>query len=649
MARDARHPLGDNDSVKPRLVPVQEGLYDPQYEHASCGVGVVANISGQRSHRILEQGLEILLNLAHRGACGCDPNTGDGAGLIIQTPHQFLSRQCQAVGITLPAPGEYAVGMFFLPPDPEQRHRCEALVQRVVEEEGQRFLGWRDVPVDDSEIGYIARQSQPCIRQAFIARGPHVLDEANLERKLYVIRRVIDRAVNQMSPEVRAHFYVASLSSNRIVYKGLLIGTQLRGFYPDLSDPSMASAFALVHARFSTNTLGSWRLAHPYRFILHNGEINTLRGNINWMTARQAMFASPLFGDDMQKLFPILTPGASDTAIFDNALELLLSTGRSLPHALRMMIPEATGERIEMSQEGRDFYSYHSGLMEPWDGPALIAATDGTRICVVLDRNGLRPFRYLVTSDGLLVMASESGVLDVPPEKVLYKNRMQPGRMFLLDTSQGRIIEDEEIKSDLLRRRPFGQWLAENRVTMDQLPAPALIHQTDQATLRMRQRAFGYTLEDLNWIMEPIAIAGQEPVGSMGSDIPLAVLSDKPQLLFNYFRQLFAQVSNPPLDAIREELVTSLESLLGSEQNLFEETPLHCRQLKLTSPLLTNEELEKIRALSLDGLKSATLSTLFDVEGVPGSLRRALDQLCRQASEAIHAGYGILILSLIHI
>ena len=621
------------------------GLYDPRFERDACGVGIAANISGQKSHAILEDGLRILVNLAHRGACGCDPATGDGAGVLLQIPHGFLERECAGLGISLPALGEYGVGMVFLPQDSRRRQECEAIVERVVAEEGQRLLGWRDVPVDDSEIGYIARESQPFIRQVFIARGPQIQDEAQFERKLYVIRKVVERAVEGLDDEARQYFYVPSLSGNRIVYKGLLMGTQLQGFYPDLSDPAVASAFAMVHARFSTNTLGSWRLAHPYRLICHNGEINTLRGNINWMTARQAMFSSPTFDDDMAKLFPIITPGASDTASFDNALELLLATGRSLPHALMMMIPEATGEHVEISREKRDFYEYHSSLMEPWDGPALIAATDGTRIGVVLDRNGLRPCRYLVTTDGLLVMASETGVLDVPPEKVRFKARIRPGRMFLLDTDEARIIEDAELKATLSGRRPYGQWLAENRVTLDQLPEPPVVGGPDPETLMKRQRAFGYTSEDLQLLMEPMAVSGQEPVGSMGSDTPLAVLSGRPHLLFNYFKQLFAQVSNPPLDAIREELVTSLEAFIGSEQNLFDETPRHCHQLRLKQPVLTNVELEKIRNISHGDIRATTCSTLFDAQGGPGSLEQALERLCRQASEAVAAGVSIIVLS----
>jgi glutamate synthase domain-containing protein 2/glutamate synthase domain-containing protein 1/glutamate synthase domain-containing protein 3 len=627
------------------LSQCKHGLYDPRYERDACGVGLVANISGKKSHDILEKGMEILVNLSHRGACGCDPLTGDGAGILIQIPHQFLKQQCADIGINLPGQGEYGVGMVFLPSDLGQRQTCEALVQQVIEDEGQGFLGWRDVPGNNAEIGYIARDSQPSIRQVFIARGSQVHDEAHFERKLYVIRKVIERALGQRNDDLGEHFYIASLSCNRVVYKGLLLGTQIKGFYPDLSDPAMSSAFAMVHARFSTNTLGSWKLAHPYRLVCHNGEINTVRGNINWMTARQAMFSSDQFGDDMEKLFPIITPGASDTAAFDNTLELLLATGRSLPHALMMMIPEATGEQVEVSQDKRDFYEYHSSMMEPWDGPALIAATDGTRIGVVLDRNGLRPFRYVVTKSDLLVMASEVGVLDIPPEEIRIKERIHPGRMFLLDTNEARIIDDQELKADLSRRQPYGRWLADNKITLDELPEPKDVKKLVPETLDKLQRTFGYTIEDLQILMEPMAVGGTEAIGSMGNDTPLAVLSGGPQLLFSYFKQLFAQVSNPPLDAIREELVTSLEAFIGSEQNLFSETPEHSHQLKLKQPILSNAELEKVRNISVGKMMASTCSTLFDIQEYEGSLELAVDKLCRQVSAAVEAGSTIIILS----
>ena len=634
----------------------QRGLYRPEFEHDGCGVGVVANIKGVRSHDIVEKGLEVLVNLAHRGASGSDPLTGDGAGILLQMPDAFLRQEAAKLHIELPAPGDYGVGTVFLPQDPRAQAQCQRIFEEVVQEEGQRLLGWRDVPLDDGGIGQVARQVQPRIRQIFVARGPDMADQEQLERKLYVIRKVVERRVAESGIEQAEDFYVACLSANRVVYKGLLMGTQLQGFYLDLQDPALVSSFALVHSRFSTNTLGSWKLAHPYRHICHNGEINTLRGNINWMVARQGSMASPLFGDDLPKLFPIITPGASDTASLDNAIEFLLHTGRSLPHVMMMLIPEAWGPGVQMSQEKRDFYEYHSCLMEPWDGPALIAFTDGTRLGAVLDRNGLRPFRYLVTRDDLLVMASEVGVLDIPPEDVLFKARIQPGRMFLVDPEQGGIVEDDAIKEGLARSHPYGAWLQEHRIALHAAPpsdgkkagswkdtAQGKGRQDDG--LASRQRGFGYTQEELDYLLEPMAVTGAEPVGSMGNDTPLAVLSERPQLLFNYFKQLFAQVSNPPLDAIREELVTSLTTWLGPQQNIFEETPQHASLLRLDSPVLTDAELEQVRGVSHGTLRAVTLSTLLDVTAGDGELSRALERLCREASQAIQDGYTILILS----
>ena len=633
------------DSIRlPRLV--KQGLYDPQFEHDSCGVGVVANIKGVKSHDMIEKGLQVLINLGHRGACGADPKTGDGAGILIQMPHEFFEKECAKLGIDLPPPGEYGVGMVFLPQDPSQRKECERIFEVIVEEEGQRFLGWRDTPVDDTNIGIHSRDMQPHIRQIFVGAGPDITDEAHLGRKLYVIRRRVEKAVNDSGIEDSEDFYIPSLFTNRIVYKGLLMADQISSFYLDLQDPDMVTYFAMVHSRFSTNTLGFWKLAHPYRFLLHNGEINTLRGNINWMAAREAMFSSPLFGDDMKKLFPIIAdPRQSDTASIDNALELLLATGRSLPHCMMMLVPEAWGGHIEMDQAKESFYEYHSCLMEPWDGPALLAFTDGVRVGAILDRNGLRPFRYLVTTDDMLVMASEVGVLDIPPEDILFKSRLQPGRMFFVDPTQGRIIGDEEIKKELSGNRPYGEWLEENRVTLEQLAEPERVSGVDYDTLLERQQVFGYTLEDLRMIMEPMSETGSEPVGSMGNDAPLAVLSDRPQLVFSYFKQLFAQVSNPPLDAIREELVTSTESFIGSEGNLFEETPEHCHQLKLKEPIVTNYELEKIRNINAGNIRSITLPALFPVDEGPGAMERALDELCRNVSKAIEDEFSIIILS----
>ena len=576
--------------------PAKQGLYDPWFEHDACGVGLVANIDGTKSHTVITQGLEVLINLGHRGACGADPETGDGAGVLMQMPHEFFVEQCAGLSIPLGAYGTYGVGMVFLPQDPEQRQTCERTIEQVVKREGQTLLGWRDVPVSPAAIGTLAARVQPVIRQFFVGRDDRLADQISFELKLYVTRKQIEKAVSGSGIRDEDDFYICSLSSNRIVYKGLIMAQQLEHFYHDLHDQAIATSFVLVHSRFSTNTLGSWRLAHPYRFIIHNGEINTLRGNINWMAARQSMFSSPLLGDDIAKLQPIITLGQSDTATLDNALELLLASGRSLPHAMMMTIPEAWGNHIPMDQAKKDFYEYHSCMIEPWDGPALVIGTDGTKVCAVLDRNGLRPCRYLVTTDDLLVMASETGVLDVPPERVRYKERIYPGRMFMLDTEQRRIVGDTELKADLSKRRPYGGWLKKNLVALEDLPEPTTVHGPDFDTLLERQTAFGYSLEDLRIIMEPMALNGAEPIGSMGNDAPLAVLSDQRPLLFNYFKQLFAQVSNPPLDAIREELVTSLVANIGSEQNLFEETPEHCHQLKLREPILTNRQLEQIAA-----------------------------------------------------
>jgi glutamate synthase (NADPH/NADH) large chain len=642
-----------NEKSQRRYIPhfEKQGLYDPQTEHDACGVGLVASVKGERSHKIIEQGLEVLINLGHRGACGADPKTGDGAGIMVQMPHEFFREQVSQLGFDLPHAGEYAVGMTFLPQTRNDRLRCENIIRETVEAEGLTFLGWRDVPVNPGAIGTMARHVMPEIRQFFVKRPDHMPNaERRFELKLYVVRKLIEKAVANSDIDEKADFYICSLSSRTLVYKGLLIADQIAPFYHDLLHQSMASAFALVHSRYSTNTLGSWRLAHPYRYVVHNGEINTLRGNINWMAARESMFSSPELGADVKKLLPIIPPGGpavqSDTASFDNALELLLATGRSLPHSLLMLIPEAWGDHIPMDPpEKRDFYEYHSTLMEPWDGPALIVGTDGAQVCAILDRNGLRPCRYLVTTDGLLVMASETGVLDVPPEKVLFKRRIQPGRMFLLDTKQGRLIDDAEIKAELCSRRPYGEWLRQNRVTLEELPEPPFVHEPNHETVLERQKAFGYTMEEIRMLIEPMATNGQDPVGSMGNDAPLAVLSDTNPLLFNYFRQLFAQVSNPPLDAIREELVTSLETFIGSEQNLFEETPEHCHQLKLKEPFLTNRELEKIRHIENGRLRAKTISTLFEPGRGRGALKEAMDRVRAEASKAVAEGYTILVLS----
>ena len=625
-------------------LPPAQGLYDPAHEHDACGIGFVASISGQKSHEIIKKGIQVLLNLAHRGACGCDPETGDGAGVLIQIPHKFFARECEKLGFTLPKPGTYGVGMTFLPVEKHQRLTCEGILERIIKEEGLSLLGWRDTPVYASAIGRVARASQPYIQQIFVGRAQG-LDEDAFERKLYVVRKRAENEIRESGIEDAEMFYIPSLSCRTIVYKGLLLAQQITNFYRELSDPDVVSALCLVHQRFSTNTFPSWQRAHPYRYIAHNGEINTLRGNVNWMYARQSLLSTPLFGDDIKKLHPIITPDGSDSANFDNAVELLLQAGRSLPHVMAMLIPEAWSGNPHMKPEKRAFYEYHACVMEPWDGPAAIAFTDGRVIGATLDRNGLRPGRYVVTHDGLVVMASEAGVLDVAPEQVKRKGRLQRGKMFLVDTIEGRIISDKEIKQKLASRHPYAEWLKENQITIDQLPEPSRMHYPDAETLLRRQRAFGYSDEDLRMILTPMATKGEEPVGSMGTDTPLACLSDKPQSLFNYFKQLFAQVTNPPIDPIREEMVMSLISYIGSERNILEEAPENCHMLKLAHPLLTNRELEKLRRVSNRDLLATTLPALFRAKEGEAGLKRALDELCQRASLAVKAGYSLMILS----
>jgi len=625
-------------------LPSPQGLYDSSLERDACGIGFVANIRGYKSHEIILKGIEILVNLTHRGACGCDPETGDGAGVLIQIPHAFFSRECEALGFSLPEEGSYGVGMLFLPIDRLDRFRIKGILQRTVEEEGLSVLGWRQTPVDDSAIGRLARASQPYIEQLFIARAPGQSPE-EFERKLYVVRRRAENEVGASDIAGKRFFYVPSLSSRTIVYKGLLLAPQIPQFYRDLSDPAAVSALCLVHQRFSTNTFPTWHLAHPFRYLCHNGEINTLKGNVNWMHARQKILASELFGADLAKLFPVVVPGGSDSAMLDNAVELLYLAGRSLPHVMAMLVPEAWDHDTAMSPQKRAFYEYHASLMEPWDGPAAIAFTDGRLIGATLDRNGLRPARYLVTHDDLLVMSSETGVLPIAAEKIRHRGRLQPGRMLLANLEEGRIVPDEEIKERLASRQPYKQWLEQNQITLDRLPAPPRWHPTEFDTILTRQRAFGYTDEDLRFILGPMAVKGEEPVGSMGFDTPPACLSDKPQSLFNYFKQLFAQVTNPPIDPIREELVMSLTSYIGTERNILEETPQHCHTLKLPHPILTNYDLAKLRRVSWGDFLATTIPTLFRVGGGAAELERAVNGLCRRASLAIKNGYTLLILS----
>jgi glutamate synthase (NADPH/NADH) large chain/glutamate synthase (ferredoxin) len=624
-------------------LPQKQGLYDPQHEKDSCGIGFVVNIKGQQSHEIVQQGLQILENLTHRGAQGCDPCTGDGAGILLQVPHAFLKRAAGDVGVQLPNSGEYGVGMVFMPPQADARQQCETLFAKVIAEEGARLLGWRDVPVKSDAIGEVARRTEPFMRQVFIARD--VLNEGQFERKLYVIRKRVEGAVRESAIHGREYFYISSLSAYTIVYKGLLLPHQMPAYYQDLNDASLTSALALVHSRFSTNTFPTWPLAHPYRYICHNGEINTLKGNVNWMRARQGRLHSDLFGEDLAKLYPIVYEQQSDSACLDNAVEFLTMGGRSLPHVMMMLIPEPWVANPQMDLDRRGFYEYHAAMQEPWDGPAAVCFTDGKLIGATLDRNGLRPCRYQVTTDGLVVLASEAGVLPMDVQKIRQKGRLMPGRMFLVDTVQGRIIDDEEVKAEITSRKPYRSWVTQYRISLDELPEPINVPQPDHPTIRQRQQAFGYTVEELKMVITPMVVEGQEAVSSMGTDTPLAVLSERPQLLFKYFKQLFAQVTNPPIDPIREELVMSLTTSIGPKPNLMYEHPESCRRIRVKQPILTNADLQKIREIADPHFKSKTLKMLFRVAEGPEGLGAAVDDLCRQASQGIKEGYKFLILS----
>jgi glutamate synthase domain-containing protein 2/glutamate synthase domain-containing protein 1/glutamate synthase domain-containing protein 3 len=631
-----------------------EGLYDPDNEHDACGVGFVVHMKGVKSHELVRSGLRILVNLAHRGACGCDPLTGDGAGILTQIPHKFFAKKCQ---FPLPAPGDYGVGTIFLPTDPAEQKYCIERMEQYIAEEGQRLLGWRDVPVDNAHIGYTARAVEPVLKQVFVARGPNTPADM-LDWKLFVIRERLELDVDKSKLTQKQYCYMPSFSSKVIVYKGLMLADQVEQFYADLADQDFVSALALVHQRYSTNTFPTWDLAHPFRYLAHNGEINTLKGNRNWMRARQHVLASEKYGADLKKIGPICTPGASDSATFDNVLELLVLTGRSLPQAMSMLIPEPWAGHESMSDEKKAYYEYQACLMEPWDGPASMAFTDGTCMGACLDRNGLRPSRYWVTKDDLVIMASETGVLDIPQGDVVEKGRLRPGRMFLVDTAQGRIISDEEIKGQLASRHPYREWLNDNQLLLSKLPDASPANgsvnghtnghhgngHADKSLLKL-QRAFGYTLEDLKIIMAPMATDGAEPIGSMGNDAPLAILSDRPQLLYNYFKQLFAQVTNPPLDAIREEIVTMMITTIGAEGNLLEETPQQCRLLRLEQPILTNAELAKIKALDQPGFKCRTLSTLFPRDAGPSGMRKRMDEIRAEAAQAIADGVTLIVLS----
>ncbi|HXG81403.1 MAG TPA: glutamate synthase large subunit, partial [Sphingomicrobium sp.] len=634
--------------------PERQGLYDPRNEHDSCGVGFIANIKGKKSQDIISDGLTILANLDHRGARGADPLVGDGAGCLIQLPDELFRDWADQNAVSLPPTGDYAVAMCFLPRDAESREAAIARLERFIEVEGQILLGWRDVPTNTTGLGEAVLASMPVIRQAIVARGPRVPDQDAFERKLLTIRKQTQNPLMELAEKRDlpglADFYIPSFSSRTLVYKGLLLATQVGSFYKDLTNPLTKSALAMVHQRFSTNTFPSWKLAHPYRFIAHNGEINTVRGNVNWMNARRRTLESPLLGADLDKMWPLIPHGQSDTACLDNALELLVAGGYSLAHAMMLLIPEAWAGNAQMDAGRRAFYEYHAALMEPWDGPAAIAFTDGRQIGATLDRNGLRPARFCVTDDDRIIMASESGVLSIPEEAIARKWRLQPGKMLLIDLEEGCIIEDEEVKSRLASEQPYGDWLRDTQFKLEELPpapeAPSYERQPEE--LRKAQQAFGYTEEDLKFFLAPMAEQGDDPVGSMGTDTPIAALSARPKLLYEYFKQNFAQVTNPAIDPIREAMVMSLVSMIGPRPNLLGHHAGTHKRLEVAQPILTNEDLEKIRAIHevMDGaFRTMTLDATWPTGGSGQALEAALKRLCWEATEAVLADINVLILS----
>jgi len=627
-----------------RYFPGKQGLYDPQFEHDGCGVGFVCNINGKKSHDIVTKGIEVLEHLSHRGAVGADPETGDGAGILIQIPHEFLLKKSKENKISLPKIGHYGTGLVFLPTDNKDKNFCMNLFKKIAGEEGQKFLGWRDVPTDSSAIGKSARKTMPFISQVFIGRNKNLGNQDAFERKLYIIRKQVENNIRSSSIEQKTFFYITNLSSKTLSYKGLLKPSQLRGFFPDLKDKSIQSSLCLVHSRYSTNTFPTWDLAQPFRFLAHNGEINTLRGNINWVRARERLLSSKLFGTDIEKLKPVIVEGGSDSAAIDNVFELLILSGRSLEHSMMMLIPEAWEHNKFLSKELKDFYKYHACFMEPWDGPAAIAFTDGKNIGAILDRNGLRPARYIVTKNGFVVMASEVGVLDIAPQDIKISGRLEPGKIFFIDTQSSRIVHDCEIKKNISMSFPYGKWNSSNMVDLDKLVAGGINNKKSE-DITSQLKAFGYSREDLKMIIKPMAEEGKEPTGSMGNDTPHAFLSKKSQVLYNYFKQLFAQVTNPAIDPIREKLVMSLESFVGPEKNILETTPEHSHKLMVRNPILTNGGFEKIRDISINGFKAKTIYTFFDATDGKEGFQRALERICFEAEYAIEKKYSFIILS----
>jgi glutamate synthase (NADPH/NADH) large chain len=635
----------ENITMRYSQLPKKQGLYDPAFEHDACGVGFVCDIKGRKSNQIIKQGLEVLRRLAHRGATGADPKTGDGAGILIQIPHAFFAGVCSQQGINLPAAGQYGTGLVFLPPDKKERQYCKAVFDKFIKQESQILLGWRKVAVDDSDIGKTARETQPVIEQVFIAADNKISDELGFERKLYCLRKQIENAIRASSLKQKTFFYITNLSCRTFSYKGLLMPEQVEKFFLDLKEESLESALCVVHSRYSTNTFPTWDLAQPFRFLAHNGEINTLRGNINWMRARQGLLKSDLFGRNLKKILPVITPGGSDSATIDNVFELLVLSGRSLAQAMMMLIPCAWQEDNSMDEKLRAFYKYQACLMEPWDGPAAIVFTDGIRVGASLDRNGLRPARYVITRKNTVIMASEAGVLDIEPAEIISSGRLEPGKIFFIDTKQGAIVQDKKIKEIVSRMQPYATWLKENSVELDGLKASTPpSRRLKKEELLTQLKAFGYTREDLKFIIKPMIENSQEPIGSMGNDTPHAVLSRRPQLLYNYFKQLFAQVTNPAIDPIREELVMSLTTYLGPEKNILEETARHCHKLLVKRPVLSNSDLEKIRRLRVNSFKSKTISLLFKVSQ-RHALKKSLQRIRKEASRAIKEGYTFIVLS----
>ena len=625
-------------------LPQKQGLYDPAFEHDSCGVGFVCNVKGEMAHDIVEKGLDVLEHMSHRGAVGADPETGDGAGILIQIPHDFYVNLCKDLGISLPAKGKYATGIVFLPTEKKEQEHIVKTFEKIVKEEGQDTLGWRDVPVDDSRIGVEAKRSQPRIKQIFIQGSKDLIDPMALERKIYVIRRRIEQEIQASDLSQKKSFYIPSLSSRTISYKGLLKPDQVRGYFKDLQEPTLKTALILVHSRYSTNTFPTWDLAQPFRFLAHNGEINTVRANINWMKARESLLESPLFGEDIEKIRNVIVPGGSDSATIDNVFEILELSGRSIPHVMMMLVPSAWEHNEGLNDDIKDFYKFHSCFMEPWDGPAAIAVTDGIRIGAVLDRNGLRPARYIITKDDLVVMASEVGVLDIEPENIQYSGRLEPGKIFFIDTEKGCIVQDEEVKKEVTIQKPYGKWLKKNVLRLQDLPKASKPKAIKEKEVVPLMKVFGYTREDLKEIIAPMADTGKESIGAMGNDTPHAILSEQPQVIYNYFKQLFAQVTNPAIDPIREVIVMSLRSYIGPQTNILGESPLQAHKLFVRHPILTDEDLEKIRAVDSKGFKTKTISILFDVkEG--NAFRKTIEKICIEAEAAINDGYTFIILS----